>query len=233
MAVIPSASSYPLDISRNYIDAFLNLGAESVDIVDIRSRSEANDTRSIKTIEDSDLIFFTGGDQERLVNLLYDTGVYKAIMGKFKDQNTTLAGTSAGAAAACDPILFSGDYSGHIKGSVKHSKGFGLMDDITIDTHFLQRNRMFRLIQYIISHKKTLGIGLAEDTGIVVCPDDKFYVIGSSYVTILRADKLNYTNYDKIREGDPLVMGGIKISCLAENYGYNLKTHKILSPKYK
>lgn len=233
VAVIPTASSDPSYIGRTYVYAFGDLGADKVEVLDIRCQRDANEDRFVKTIEDSDLIFFTGGDQERLVNILDDTRVFDAIMDKYKNQGVTLAGTSAGAAAACDPILFSGDDRGYIKGSVRHSKGFDLVKDVTIDTHFLRRNRMFRLIQYIITHNKRLGIGLAEDSGIIVCPDNKFYVIGSSYVTLVRADKLKYTNYDKIEEGDRLVIDGIKVSYLSENYGYNLNTHKVLSPKYK
>lgn len=232
MAVIPTASSDPSYVGRKYVYAFKELGARSVEILDIRDRRDSSDDRFLRLVRGCDLVFFTGGDQEKLVNTLHGTKVYEAIMEKYNN-GVTVAGTSAGAAAACDPILFDGDDRGYVKGSVRHSMGFDLVKDVTIDTHFLRRNRMFRLIQYIITHNKRLGIGLAEDTGIVVCPDEKFFVIGSSYVTLVKADKLKYSNYEKIEDGDILAIDGIHVSYLSENYGYNLKTHKVISPKYK
>jgi len=95
----------------------------------------------------------------------------------------------------------------------------------------MKRDRIFRLIQYIITHKTRLGIGLAEDTGIVIYPEDSFYVIGSAYVTLVRADRLKYSNYNRIEEGERLVADGVNIGYLSEGYGYCLKTGKVINPK--
>ncbi len=72
---------------------------------------------------------------------------------------------------------------------------------------------------------------MAEDTGIIVYPDGTFYVIGSDYVTLVKADNLKYSNYSRINNGERIVADGITVSYLYEGYGYSLRTRRIISPK--
>jgi cyanophycinase len=226
VSVIPTASNYPAGLAEDYQYAFRDLGAENVYNIDIRERSDADKTDFLENIKMSDLIFFTGGDQARLVNTLKGTKILDLIFDKFL-KGCTIAGTSAGAAAAGDPIFYDGDYEGLKKGSIRISDGFGFIKNVTIDTHFVNRGRLGRLTQFLCTGKSTRGIGLGEDTAIIIYPTDYFEVIGSEMVTVLSTDAVSYNNYDEISEGDPIIIDGLNVGFLQQGSIFNLKEWKI------
>jgi len=138
VSIIPSASRSPRGLARQYARAFRSLGALRVFTLDIRSRSEADLNRQAERISESDLIFFTGGDQVRLVRLLGGSRMIEETRQALR-RGATVAGSSAGAAAVSDQMLYDGQLRGLHKGRVRHSRGFGFIRGITIDTHFVQR----------------------------------------------------------------------------------------------
>lgn len=228
--IIPTASNYPEGLARDYQYAFRDLGVENNIIFDIRERSETDKPEYFEQIEQADLIFFTGGDQFRLVNTLIDT----SLLEKIKKQHlkgATIAGTSAGAAAACDPILFDGDYSGLQKGNINHFRGFGFIKDITIDTHFVNRGRLGRLTQFLSSGHSSKGIGIGEDTAIIISPDNTFEVVGSEMVTLVNTENISFSNYDQIKEKDPIVINDIRIGFLQNGSIFDLNEWKVLNSK--
>lgn len=226
--IIPTASNYPEGLARDYFYAFRELGVENNIIFDIREHSEADKPEYLEKIEQADLIFFTGGDQSRLVNTLIDTQLFEKIK-KQHLKGATIAGTSAGAAASCDPILFDGDYNGLQKGTTNHHKGFGFIKNITIDTHFVNRGRLGRLTQFLSSGHSSKGIGIGENTAIIIAPDDTFEVVGTEMVTLVNTEDVSFSNYEQIKEKDPIVIHDIRIGFLQNGSVFDLKDWKVLS----
>ncbi len=225
--IIPTASSYPNGLAEDYKYAFRDLNVENISILDIRNEKDTERPDFIEKIDNADLIFFTGGDQYKLVSVFNDTPMLQQIWDKYNN-GTTIAGTSAGAAAACDPIIFDGDSAGMNKGSIHYCKGFGFIRDITIDTHFVNRGRLGRLTQFLSSGKSTKGIGLGENTAIIVAPDSTFEVVGAEMVTIVNTEDVSYSNYNSINENEPIVINDIRVGFLQSGCIFDLNTWKVV-----
>jgi len=230
--IIPTASSYPVRIAEDYVHIFKELGVENIFIFDIRQRHEAEYPKYIEKVENADLIFFTGGDQFRLVNTINETSLFAKIKERYLN-GATIAGTSAGAAAACDPIIYDGDNAGLRKGTTSHFKGFGFIKNIIIDTHFVNRGRLGRLTQFLCSGTTTTGIGIGEDTAIIIDKDDIFEVIGSEMVIVVNTSNLSFSDYKEVNDKDPIVINDIRIGFLQSGSIFSLKEWKVISSNGK
>ncbi len=226
IAVVPCATSQPLEAVRDYKDVFERIGAGSVEGLDIRCSADGDRDYYLDILEKSDTIFFTGGDQTRLVDSLYRTKVMDKIRERYGN-GATIAGTSAGAAAASDPMIYDGDDEGFNKYAVKHTKGLGFLRGITVDTHFLQRERIPRLSQFLSSGISSRALGINEDTAIVVSPDNRFEVIGSGTVTVMNAENMKYSSYDEVGKNEPVSVDGVEIGFLAEGTVFDIEEWRI------
>lgn len=229
VVVVPAASNYPDDVYRNYEYAFRDLGVASINKIDVRYKEDADRPENLEKLMAANLIFFGGGDQVKLVEIFNGTNLLTQIIDRFNNAGLTIAGTSAGAAAASNPMLYDGDYKGFRKGSINSGQGFGLIEGITIDTHFLNRERIPRLTQYLLSGYSSRGIGLDEDTGIVVYPDNKFRVIGSGTVTLINTDRVTYSNYDHLEKDKLYSVNNLRMGFLASGAMFNLKKWSVMS----
>ena len=226
--VIPTASAYPQDIYRCYIDAFSGLGIQAIQCLDIRYRDEADVEQNLAAIEKADLIYFGGGDQVRLVDTLKRTAFFSRLRTRFEAGDLHVAGTSAGAAAAGNPILYNGDRKGFKKGSIKSSEGFGFIDGVAIDTHFSSRRRLSRLCQFLISGQCWKGIGIDEDTGIIVYPNLHFKVIGSGMVTVVNSANVTGSNYTAIDKGQKIRFNNMRVGFLPAGSMFSIRKWSIL-----
>ena len=228
IAVIPTASDYPDDILNSYREAFSGLGASVVRGLDVRYREDAQREENLAAIAESDLVYFGGGDQVKLVRILAGTPLFDQICRQFESGSLHIAGTSAGAAAAGDPMIYNGDRRGFKKGSIESTAGFGWIRNIAIDTHFLARRRLPRLAQFLLSGKCDKGIGLDEDTGIMVFANLRFKVLGSGMVTVLNSRQVTGSNYHQIRNGEKLAFNNMRIGFLPAGTLFSLKRWSIL-----
>ncbi|MBU0487396.1 MAG: cyanophycinase [Bacteroidetes bacterium] len=210
VAVIPTASEYPAGLADKYTIAFKEIGVEEVSILDIRRRDEADTPENFEKINKADMIFFTGGDQVKLVSTLSGTSLLSRMRERHND-GVTIAGTSAGAAAASNPLLFDGDYAGLVKGSVNFGKGFGFLEGVAIDTHFVHRGRIGRLAQFLCSGFGSKGIGIGEDTAIIISSDNIFEVVGKGIVTVVSTEDCSFNNFNAISDNQPIVLDGIRV----------------------
>lgn len=231
--IIPTASNYPRDVINTYYDAFKQLGVSQVEGFDIRYSDEADRYEYIEKLENADLVFFSGGDQKRLVEVLDRTRLLERIKEKFAQGTIHIAGTSAGAAAVSDPILYDGDYNGFRKEAINYSKGFNFLPGITVDTHFLNRERIPRLAQFLSSDKSTRGIGICEDTMIVIDPMLRFTVYGSGMVTVMNSEKITYTNYHVIERENIINTNNLRIGFLSHGSKFSIKRWSVLKPEDK
>jgi len=228
VAVIPTASSRPRELADKYRRAFNRLGANKVRILDIRCPQEADRQEHHDAIRAAQLVFFTGGDQVKLVNTLRKTRLLERIRKAFR-RGATVAGTSAGAAAAGDMMLYAGDRKGSYKGAVEMSTGFGFIHGLVVDTHFHERHRLDRLIQVLLRLQAATGIGLGEDTAVVISAGTRLQVIGSRMVSLVDARHVRYSNISAIEPGQRIVYDGIRVTRLQEGFGFDLLQQRIFT----
>ena len=177
----------------------------------------------------ADLIFFGGGDQVRLVEILNQTRLIDLVRSRFETGGLHIAGTSAGATAAGNPMIFNGNHDGFAKGSVEYAEGFGFVDGVAIDTHFYARGRLARLAQFLISGYCQKGIGLDEDTGIMICPDFRFKVIGSGVATVVNSSSVSGTNFDSIQTGEALRFNNMRYGILPAGSMFSIRRWSVVS----
>ncbi len=181
--IVTTASKIPREVGPEYARAFEFLGAKNVDVLYIENREHALDEASVERLKNADVVMFTGGDQLRLSSILGGTPFHELLLDKYKNEDFIYAGTSAGAAAASNNMIYQGSSSeALLKGEVKITSGLGLMDDVVIDTHFVHRGRIGRLFQAVVGNPKVLGIGLGEDTGLLITNGTQMEAIGSGLV---------------------------------------------------
>ena len=167
--IIASASSIPLEMETLYLESFKREGFTKVGIIKVETKEDASNPISIKRIQGAHAVFFTGGDQEKLVSLLAHTILLNAIHTKYyADKHFIVGGTSAGAMAIPETIITSGLIREALfKEDIKIAKGFDFINHVIVDTHFIKRGRFARLAHAIALNPTCLGIGLGEDTALL------------------------------------------------------------------
>ncbi len=225
--VITTASQIPQIVGPEYKKAFEFLGVKNVNILEIKNREQANSDEITARINASDVVMFTGGDQLRLTSILGGTIMHDAILRKYLEEDFIYAGTSAGAAAASENMIYQGSSSeALLKGEIKTTQGLGLMENVIVDTHFVQRGRIGRLFQAVVNNPRTLGIGLGEDTGLFI-KDDEMTAIGSGLVILVDGRFIKDTNLTNINLGEPISIDNLIVHVMSQNDHFNLKTKEM------
>lgn len=229
--VITSASSIPRKVGESYEAAFAKLGANNIGFLHIRKREDADKPEFLERIQNADGVLFSGGDQVSLTKILGGTNLSQLILERYLyDPEFVVAGTSAGAMAMSTIMIFDGNGdSGLYKDEVKMSPGFGFIKEAIIDSHFMHRGRFGRLAQSVSVNPMTLGIGLGENTGIVIKDGHSFEVIGSGLVLIVDGQHINYTNLNDVVGGSPLSIENLRVHVLAKGNCYSIRNRKFYS----
>ena len=223
--IVTTASKIPLQVGEEYVRAFKYLNADNVDCMNIERREQAMSDEFIERLRVADVVMFTGGDQLRLTSILGGTPFQNLLLEKYEKENFIYAGTSAGAAAASDSMIYQGSSSeALLKGEIKVTSGLGLIDDVIIDTHFVQRGRIGRLFQAVVSNPRTLGIGLGEDTGLLITKGTQMEAIGSGLVILVDGFQIKDTNLTSVNIGEPVSINNLTVHVLSKKDKYDLKT---------
>src|SRR5580700_10533814 len=224
IVVIPTASSMH-ETGARYEQVFADIGAARVTVMDFDTRRDCQETGRLKRIEEATGIFFTGGNQLRLTTLLGGTPVAKLIRLR-NAYGVTVGGTSAGASILSEHMIAAGDEgSSLIAGSVRLAPGLGLTNRIIIDQHFRERDRLGRLLTALAYNPFAVGIGLDEDTAAFISPDEIVEVEGTGGVTIVDGSDVTHSSIDKVGDGQPVCMLGLRLHILIAGATYNLNTH--------
>jgi cyanophycinase len=227
--VIATATPKPsdaVDSGHAYKEAFEELGCSSVNFMRIDEEHEADLPANLERIEKADVIFFTGGDQLRLAKFLRGTKLYDIMSRRYREEDIIISGTSAGAAVMSDRMIYDG--YGHyslIKGEMKTTIGFGFINNVYIDTHFAERGRFGRLAHAVAHDPTHIGIGLSEETGIIIKEGDQVEVFGPGVVTIIDASKVKFSRVRKAEENEPIAVENLVMHLLTEGYRYCLRDH--------
>lgn len=226
--VITTASKIPREIGPEYVKALNFLGALNVDVLHIERREEATNPEVLERLRAADVVMFTGGDQLRLTSMLGGTAFDDLLIQKYKNEDFIYAGTSAGAAAASNNMIYQGSSSeALLKGEVKITSGLGLIDGVIIDTHFVQRGRIGRLFQAVVGNPKVLGIGLGEDTGLLIKNGRQMEAIGSGLVILVDGREIKDTNLTQIELGEPISINHLVTHVMSKNDTFDLDTFRM------
>ena len=113
------------------------------------------------------------------------------------------------------------------KGAVGMSKGMGFIPKLVIDSHFISRGRFGRLAEAVARFPKLIGVGLAEDTGLVIKNCNDFEVIGSGMVILFDPNKLHHNNIEILEEGTPMTLTNLTTHVLANGDRFNIEKRAI------
>jgi cyanophycinase len=231
--IIASASSIPEEMEARYINAYKDEGFTHVAFIKVENKKDASDPIAIKRIQSAHAVFFSGGDQKKLVSILAYTPLLDAISNKYHaDKNFIVGGTSAGAMAIPETIINGGVIGSALyKGQIKIGKGFDLINGVIVDTHFIKRGRFARLAHAVTLNPTCLGIGLEEDTALIITKGNKAECIGSGMVILIDGSKISATNINEAKPSTPIVVENLIVNILAEGSHYLLKERKLVIGK--
>jgi cyanophycinase len=225
--VITTASSIPDEVSANYVEAFSKLGCADIGHLRIRNREDAAKPEYLDRLKACNCIMLSGGNQLRLSSILGGTEFLDILKERYLTEHFVIAGTSAGAMAMSNTMIYEGNAaSAHLKGEVKITTGLGFMQNVIIDSHFDKRGRFNRLAQAVAAYPGAIGIGLGEDTGIVVTEGVHLKAIGSGSVVIIDGKNIDYNNIADIDFGKPISVENIIVHIMSKGDIYNVQTRK-------
>lgn len=228
IVIMPTATEQPEKVGEEYSQIFKELGIQEVEVLKIDSRKDGFSKKAQQSIEEATGIFFTGGDQLRITSLLGGTPVDQSLQKAYKN-GIVIAGTSAGAAAMSSTMIIGGNgESTPQMGILNMAPGMGLVNEVVIDQHFAQRGRLGRLLSAVAQNPYILGIGIDEDTAILIDSEANLRVIGSQTVTIVDGKDSSFTNVSELKPHQPLAITDILVHILPNGYSYDLKERKPL-----
>ena len=232
--VITTASMIPIEVGENYLNAFGKIGCNNIGLMHIRNRTDVMSPDFIERIKNCEAVMFTGGNQMRLTSTFGGTDFLTSIMKRYKeDDHFLVAGTSAGAMAMSNTMIYEGNAAkAHLKGEVKITTGLGFMQDVIFDSHFEKRGRFGRLAQAIATNPSCIGIGLGEDTGVLISDGNKMEAIGSGLVMIVDGHDICYSNIADIPDGNPISIENLKVHFCESGNGY-IVNERLFLPEVK
>ncbi|MER2997563.1 cyanophycinase [Pontibacter populi] len=224
--VVTTATINPEIAGKVYTDAFLLLGCDNVGVLPIQTPEDANRPEYLERLKQTHAVMFTGGDQQRITTTFSGSEALRILQERYQHEEKFLvSGTSAGA-MALSGVMINGsiETAPLLKGNVELTTGLDLLDKIIIDTHFVNRRRIPRLIEAIASNPTHIGIGLGEDTGILITENNCIETIGSGLVIVLDGRKLLENNYRTIDSGDALCVENLIIHVLPKGRSYHISS---------
>jgi cyanophycinase len=227
--VITTASTIPVEVGDNYLDAFGKIGCTNIGIMDIRNRVDTNNADFLTRIKECDAVMFSGGNQLRLSVTDGGTEFLSILKKRYFEENFVIAGTSAGAMAMSQTMIYEGNATkAHLKGEVKMTTGLGFINSVIIDSHFEKRGRFGRLAQAVACNPSAIGIGLGEDTGMIITEGNKLEAIGSGCVIIVDGHDVAFSNIADIPDGNPYSIEGLKVHICEQGNGYWINERKFI-----
>src|SRR4051812_26373945 len=226
LAVITAASTQPEEMWALYRKVFHQLGVKDVVHVPVADRDAAFDPAVVDTLKSAKVIFFSGGDQVRITSRLGGSTLCDAIR-KFYEGGITLAGTSAGTSCMSETMLVggAGDESHKVGNSLLMAPGLGLMTNVIIDQHFAERGRIGRLLGAVAQNPRILGVGIDENTAIVV-QNGRFRVLGAGAVYVIDAISESYTNVSEEQPDSTMSVFDVRLHIMSTNDTFDLATRR-------
>lgn len=215
------ATEHPDDYVETYRAAFADLPIGELAVLHLDERAEARDPETLAVLDGAAGVFFTGGDQLRISSQVGGTPLEERIREVWLGGGV-LAGTSAGASVMSDVMLVAGSARTSYRiGDLRIAAGLGVLRDAVIDQHFAERGRFARLLGAVAHSPRVLGIGIDEDTAIVV-RGDEFTVIGSGAVYVFDAEPATSSNVAEARPDELMSIHGVRLDVLVAGERFDL-----------
>jgi cyanophycinase len=228
VVVIPTASSIPETVGQNYVSAFSKLGCTQIDVLDIRKKKQSASAQVLQAVREADCVMFSGGDQSRITRLIGGSPLHELLLERYRTEPFVLAGTSAGAMSMSVEMIAGGSSTeSMLKGAVILRKGMGYIPQLIIDTHFIRRGRFGRLCEAVATFPHLIGVGLSEDTGLVIRGGNEFEVIGSGMAIVFDPSGLTHNKHAVLREGTPMSMSNLITHILARGDRFTMDNRVI------
>lgn len=226
IGILTTATGYPEEVGKEYQTVFEKLGRSDSITIDIDSREKAEDEKILEIVEGLSSLFITGGDQSRLNDIITGTKLHQLFFEKWQT-GMVLSGTSAGASIMGKHMIVAAKTKDEDEIlQVKLDSGFGFMKNLLIDQHFSQRARFDRLLGAIAENPDLIGIGIDENTAILV-NQDEFEVIGEHQVLIIDGKECSFSAVSTSTNGsEELALSNFKLHTLTAGYRFNLSTRK-------
>ena len=229
VGVITTASSVPDDVFSGYAEVFSTIGAADVLDIRIRDRQDSASERFVEMIRRSDVVFISGGDQMRLTNILGASPALDTIRNR-RAEGAVIAGTSAGAACQSQTMVYGGPADDSLrKGAVKMTAGFGLVDGVVMDTHFLERGRFSRLMEVGATNPECLGVGLGENAAVLF-DNGMIRAFGPGHVILIDSSQITGSNVFDLEDGEAVSVQNVIMHALVNGYAYSMADRQVLSP---
>jgi cyanophycinase len=229
VVVMTVATNKPTEVGREYKAVFRRLGVDDTEVVDVSSREDAALPDALEKIGRATALYFTGGDQLHITSLMGGTEMQKLIHERY-EQGLVVGGTSAGAAMMSNSMILGGGGEENPRAeAVKIGPGMDLLIGAMIDTHFSQRGRHGRLLTAIAHYPQDLGLGIDEDTALVV-DKTEFEVIGAGAVTVIDGGAMTYTNLPYVEECKGLALYGVSVHVLPAGHRFDLANRRPIIP---
>ena len=227
--IIPTASSIPEEVGEMYLSAFGKLNCNNLHVLNIQNRTQSESEDTLSLVRDCRCIMFSGGDQSKIVNFIGGTPLHELMNQKLREEDQfVLAGTSAGAMCMSYEMIAGGSATeALIKGNVSMKKGMGFVPELIIDSHFVIRGRFGRLAEAVAAFPHLMGLGLSEDTGVIIRNGVEFRVIGSGMVILFDPSGLTHNNFQILSEGVPMSLSNMVTHILANGDRFRLDDRKI------
>ncbi|WP_046245064.1 cyanophycinase [Hymenobacter terrenus] len=232
IVVLPVASQEPKEAAQDYVSLFTSLGIENIEVLDIQDRQQANEAEALEVINRADGVIFTGGDQLRLTAILGGTHLLQRLTERYITERIIIAGTSAGAAAMSTPMIYQGrNDAGFLKDEIHITTGLQLMRDVAIDTHFIARGRIVRMAQIIATNPGCVGLGLEEDTAVLVTDGRELEVLGTGMVTVVDGHECTGNTIYEVQPGEVFSIRDLRVHLLAKGQRFTLPGYPAAGPK--
>ena len=226
--VITTASMIPQEVGQIYLGSFAMLGCDNVGIMDIGTPEAARQPEYLERLLAADVVMMSGGNQSRLREMFAETDFLDTLLRRYHaEPNFVVAGTSAGAMGMSQHMIRGGSVpDALLKGAVKMSPGLGLLPPAIVDSHFVKRGRFGRLIEAVALYPRLIGIGLGEDTGVLITDGHLVETIGSNLVIILDGFDIMHNNAAAAKKGTTLSIENIRMHVLAKGNVYCMTERK-------
>jgi cyanophycinase len=220
------ASHRPEGYFESYQKGFDGLGVGELVELYLSERGETRDPEKLALFDGAAGVFFSGGDQLRISSQIGDTPIETRLRDLHRSGGV-IAGTSAGAAVMSETMLVAGSSAESYRiGDLHMAPGLGLIRNAVIDQHFAERGRIGRLLGAVAHNPRMLGIGIDEDTAIVVEDERRFSVIGAGAVYVVDGDGVTQSNIAEARGACALSMHDVRLHVLASGDGFDLRRRR-------
>ncbi|MCC3155838.1 cyanophycinase [Hymenobacter sp. 15J16-1T3B] len=229
--VTTAAPRTPVKTGRAYVDALHELGCPRAQHLRIDQHHPADHPATLRRLRNAGAVFFTGGDQELITEHWLGTPALEVLRERFcHDSCFVLAGTSAGASVVSASMIVAGHGARSLtKGGMHTAPGFGLLPHVIVDQHFAERGRFGRLAHAVLQHPAAVGLGLGQETGVVIEGGRHLQVFGDGVVMVVDGRQLRNDNLGRIGRGEPVAGENLRVHLLVAGRRLDLSTRRVVA----